>query len=206
MQELKDLLPKKKYKPTQPASFQGLPIRESVRNTRAVIDNEYFLKGYAKLFGSRVTTIYLYLAMRANQTTQTCFPSVDLMRKQSGVSNRNKIIQALSILLAYDIIHIGHAGGRVNYYALLRCSAWKPAGSIPIDTIIKPVSKKGSTLYQNASQSSIPVDTLNQLSKSVNEIKETDLKIKEDRPVRGLDRLRDLVQDLEERGKIPKRT
>lgn len=160
-------------------NFEGLHIRPSKKNTRLFIDNEYFEKGYARLLPKSVLAVYCVLAKYANHETQTCFPSIETMMRESGIKNRNTVIKALKILEAYRIIYIEHSkGGLPNQYALLNSDAWKEPNSINTDTVnsitsdTETVSKNELKQYQNSSSNSITSDTGNHLIKSSNEIRD----------------------------------
>ncbi len=177
MEPLRRILNNKKIPEPGKGNFEELPVRPSKKNTRLFIDNEYFEKGYAKLFPKSVLTVYCVLAKYANYQTQTCFPSIDIIMRESGIKRRNTVINDLKILEAYSIIHIEHSKGwSPNQYALLSPVAWTEPDSIDIDTvlkskkILKTVSKSKPKQYQNQSYNSISSDTGNHLIKLSNEI------------------------------------
>ncbi len=111
MQPLRRILNNKKIPEPGKGNFEGLPVRPSKKNTRLFIDNEYFEKGYARLFPKSVLAVYCVLAKYANYQTQTCFPSIDIIMRESGIKRRNTVIDGLKILEAYSIIHIEHSKG-----------------------------------------------------------------------------------------------
>ncbi len=177
MQSLKRILNNNKIPEPRKGNFEGLPVRPSKKNTRLFIDNEYFEKGYARLFSKSVLAVYCVLAKYANYGTQTCFPSIDIIMRESGIKRRNTVVDDLKILEAYSIIHIEHSNGwSPNQYALLNSDVWKEPDSINIDTVLrikkipKTVSKSESKQYQNQSFNSIKSDTGNHLIKLSNEI------------------------------------
>ncbi len=177
MQPLRRILNNKKIPEPRRENFEGLTVRPSKKNTRLFIDNEYFEKGYAKSFPKSVLAVYCVLAKYANYGTQTCFPSIDIIMRESGIKRRNTVTDDLKILEAYGIIHIEHSKGwSPNQYALLGSNVWKESNSINIDTVLrtkripKTVSKSKSKQYQNQPSNSIKSDTGNHLIKSSNEI------------------------------------
>src|SRR5574341_1196708 len=177
MQHLRRILNNKKIPESGEGDFERLPVRPSKKTTRLFIDNEYFEKGYARLFPKSVLAVYCVLAKYANYGTQTCFPSIEIIMRESGIKRRNTVIDYLKILEAYSIIHIEHSKGwSPNQYVLLSPVAWKEPNSINIDTVLrikripKTVSKIESKQYQNQHYNSISSDTGNHLIKSSNEI------------------------------------
>jgi hypothetical protein len=177
MQPLKRILTNKKIPEPGKGIFERLAVRPSKKNTRLFIDNEYFEKGYARLFPKNILAVYCVLAKYANYQTQTCFPSIDIIMHESGIKRRNTVVDNLKILEAYSIIHIEHSKGwSPNQYALLSSDVWKKPDSINIDTalktkrILKTVSENKPKQYQKQSSNSISSDTGNHLIKSSNEI------------------------------------
>lgn len=177
MQSLRRILNNKKISEPRKENFEGLSVRPSKKNTRLFIDNEYFEKGYARLFPKSVLAVYCVLAKYANYQTQTCFPSIDILIHESGIKRRNTVIYDLKILEAYSIIYIEHSKGwSPNQYALLSPDVWKDPNSIKIDTvlsmkkILKNSIKNKPKQYQKQSSNSISSDTGNYLIKSSNEI------------------------------------
>ncbi len=71
MQPLRRILNNNKIPEPRKGNFEGLPVRPSKKNTRLFIDNEYFEKGYARLFPKSVLAVYCVLAKYANYGTQT---------------------------------------------------------------------------------------------------------------------------------------
>ena len=187
MQKLADLLQDKRIlTPPKQGDFEGAPKRPSVRKERLVIDNEFFERGYAAQFHrKRVLDVYCVLAKYANHKNQTCFPAIPTIMKETGVKNRNTIINAIKILESYNFIAVVHAKSKTsNRYALLDCRVWKPTNSINLDTILKAkkssqaVSKDTVQPYQDGGANSITSDTRNHITKLDNEINQ-EIKIKE---------------------------
>ena len=62
-------------------------IRDRRRKGWFFMDNEY-LNGYAKKFGPVGTAIYVSLCRHANNETQECFPSQELIASELGITSR----------------------------------------------------------------------------------------------------------------------
>lgn len=192
MNRLGDILNKKKWKPKLD-SLEGVPIRESIKQTRLYLDNEYFQKGYASIFPHSVTVVYCVLAMFANHKTQTCYPSAKRIMEIGGITNRNTVFEAFKILEWYKIVDIVHRSkGRVpNLYALLDSRGWKVANSINFATVIqevrkkRTVSKKDIQQSQNNTNNSSTDDTGNHLMDSDKEIMQKIEEKEEKIPIKG---------------------
>ena len=59
------------------------------------MDNDY-LNGYAKIFGAVGTAIYVSLCRHADNDTQKCFPAMELMAEELGIT-RNTISKYIKI-------------------------------------------------------------------------------------------------------------
>lgn len=68
------------------------------------MDNEY-LNGYAKIFGPVGTAIYVDLCRHANNDTQKCFPAMDLIAKELGIS-RNTVSKYIKLFEKHHLISI----------------------------------------------------------------------------------------------------
>ncbi|MBU1102759.1 helix-turn-helix domain-containing protein [Patescibacteria group bacterium] len=196
---------KKINKITQEIS-KDLPIRADKRKTRLFIDNEYFKKGYASLFRKSVTLVYCVLAMYANKKTQTCFPSIETIMKESGIKRRNSIVDSSRVLESYNIVTIFRSKGlNPNIYSLLDPSVWKEPNSINVDTVLKnknrpeTVSENQPQQYQNQPPNSIPTDTRNHISKSYNEISNENKNPNKE----ALEKMRIFMEKLKKDSKIP---
>ncbi|MCK9597071.1 helix-turn-helix domain-containing protein [Candidatus Pacearchaeota archaeon] len=66
---------------------EQIKIRDKRNKEWFVIDNAY-LNGYAKIFGAIGTAIYISLCRHANNETQECFPSQELIAKELGITDR----------------------------------------------------------------------------------------------------------------------
>jgi len=80
------------------------------------ISNSFFDTFAKQLHGSALIT-YLCLARFANNTTQKCFPSYELLAERTGLS-RSAVAEALQELKSFDLIH-WYKEGRHNVYCLL---------------------------------------------------------------------------------------
>lgn len=113
LHHLKESLPER---PPQP--------RRRKKQTRLYLDLEYITEEYLASLPRSATVIYLVLAKYANFTTQTCFPSIDTLMKESGIKNRTTAIAAVRILEAHRIIAVQKRSRRSNLYTLLDSSCW----------------------------------------------------------------------------------
>lgn len=66
------------------------------------IDNEY-LNGYARIFGAIGTAVYVSLCRHADNETQTCFPSMQLISEELNIS-RGTVNKYLKLFEKYRII------------------------------------------------------------------------------------------------------
>ena len=105
----------------------GAPrIRPRQRKARLFIDHEYITHGYCATFRHSVSVVYLVLAKYANYHTQTCFPSIDTIMRQSGITNRNTAFAAITLLEEHRLITVERSKGRrANQYTLLDARSWK---------------------------------------------------------------------------------
>lgn len=179
MKHINETLNSSKSKRPQPDSFEGLPIRPSVKKTRLFVDNEYFERGYAAVVPHSVLSVYGILARYANHKSQTCYPSAQTIMRLGGIKNRRTVFDAIKILEAFDIIAVVHSRGRVsNHYALLDPSAWKTPNSDTVDTVRKTRRSKPTVSVNTTQQSQKPPsnggadDTRSHLTESDKEIKD----------------------------------
>jgi hypothetical protein len=179
MRKASEMLNTRKLARMKPPLFSGHKRRASVSPKRAVIDNEYFEKGYASVFPNSVLGVYLVLAKHANHITQRCFPSAETFMALLGMKNRNTIFKALVILEEFGLIAVQHSKGyNSNYYLLLDPSVWKDPYSIDIDTLIKSRKRKGTVSNatpkpsQNIPENSSKPDTRIELKDSDKKISE----------------------------------
>ncbi|MBI5078103.1 MAG: helix-turn-helix domain-containing protein [Candidatus Yonathbacteria bacterium] len=190
MEAIENILNKRKWQPPQSNlnTLEGLPIRLPVKQTRLYLDNEYYEGGYAAMFPHSITTVYGWLARRAKQTTQICYPSAKDIMERCGITNRNTVFEALKLLEAYNIIFIVHRSkGHVpNVYALLDSTHWKPINSTNFDTVMqtmrrkRTVSNESVQQYQNQLSNSGTGETRSHITESNNKIKADLIKKKEE--------------------------
>lgn len=103
-----------------------------IRDNRAKewfwLDNEY-LNGYAKHLGVHCTAVYISLCRHADNETQTCFPSMQLIAEENGMSTKT-VERGTKTLEKWGIISVKRGRGRdgkkiTNVYTLLSKSSWK---------------------------------------------------------------------------------
>lgn len=103
----------------------ALPIRPRGKKTRLWIDNEYFTEHYGEALPLSALAVYAVLAKYANARTQSCFPSVATIMRESGIKSTKTAYAALKDLEQYRLIEISHSKGRSsNRYTLLDSSIW----------------------------------------------------------------------------------
>jgi transcription initiation factor IIE alpha subunit len=107
------------------------------------IDDEY-LNGYAKYCGWNGTLVYMSLCRHANRE-QSCFPSIELMARQHGISEKS-IQRGISNLKSLNIISVRKqktkkGTWKVNSYTLLDKSVWRPK---PNQGTVRDVDDQGT--------------------------------------------------------------
>jgi len=127
-----------------------LKIRDNRKKEWFWLDNEY-LNGYARYLGTSCTVVYLSLCRHANNETQSCFPSMELIGKENGI-HRSTVIRAIKKLEEWKIIYVERGKNESgkqenNIYYLTEKDCWKA----------KPSSTKehGSRVALNTKPSSI---------------------------------------------------
>ena len=172
---------------TPMSNFQdGYICREQKKRTRLYIDNEFLVNGYGGLL-ERKALVYMCLTKYAHAETQTCFPSYDTIRRETGIKNRNTIARAISILEYLRLIAVKYAhNGRSNKYYLLHHLQWLPLTSITIDTA-RRVSKMGRKEYQKRLLGGINRDTRSHRSNLTKEVPVDNEK--------GFQKMKDLMQE-----------
>ena len=154
LEHVGDILNKKNWQPKLD-SFEDLPIRPSVKQTRLYLDNEYFEKGYGATFPDSTTAVYCILAKYAHHEKQICFPAAKTIMGLCGITNRSTVFGAFKILEAYNIIAIiRRSRGRVpNVYALLETSHWTSLNSLLFETVIQRIKKPRTVSIKQGQQS-----------------------------------------------------
>ncbi len=103
----------------------ALPVRPRNKKTRLWIDNEYFSEHYGEALPLSALAVYAVLAKYANARTQSCFPSIATIMKESGIKSAKTVFASLKQLEQYRLIEISRSKGRSsNRYALLDSSIW----------------------------------------------------------------------------------
>jgi hypothetical protein len=122
----------------------ALPVRPHGKKTRFFIDNEYFSERYGSVLPMSAFLVYGVLCKYANSKTQSCYPSVATIMKETCIRSAKTVFASLKKLEAYRIIEISHSKGRSsNKYILLDPKIWvKPAVPNPVI-----VSANSSTEY-----------------------------------------------------------
>jgi hypothetical protein len=121
---------------------RGVPratIIMEIRDNRAKewfwLDNEY-LNGYARHLGVMCTNVYISLCRHADNKSQTCFPSMEVIGEEIGVK-RNAVSRAIKTLKDWNIIDIKEEYDKKNkrrknnIYTLLAKSEWKDKPCTP---------------------------------------------------------------------------
>lgn len=148
----------------------GFIVRNRIKKTRFYTDNEFLEKDYAAFLGRRAE-IYYCLVKHANSETQTCWPSYQTIMKETGIKDRNVIVQTLNALQYLKLIAIkGPPLRKSNTYYILSHLQWRELTSIARNTA-KAVLKMTRKEYLNWREAGMPLNTLNQRIKSDNEIK-----------------------------------
>lgn len=99
------------------------------------LDNQY-LNGYAKHLGSICTVVYISLCRHADNKTQTCYPSMELIAEENGMG-RNAVSRAIKLLKDWRIIEVKSSIDKKtkkrknNIYTLLSKSEWKEKPCTP---------------------------------------------------------------------------
>ena len=103
----------------------ALPVRPQNKKTRLWIDNEYFSEHYGTVLPLSALAVYAVLCKFADARTQTCYPAVALIMRESGVKSEKTVFSSLKKLEQYRIIEICRSKGRSsNKYTLLASDIW----------------------------------------------------------------------------------
>jgi DNA-binding transcriptional regulator GbsR (MarR family) len=173
----------------------GFLVRDKNKKTRFYIDNEFLEKGYANLLG-RKCLVYFALARHANAESQSCFPSYEIIMKETGIHNRNVVAKTINALEYLNMIGIKRMKGRKrNVYYLIDSSFWKPLNERVIENV-KMVLRMTTKKYQKWRFNSNGVNTRNQINNSTKEIKEN-IPFEEDK--KKIELLTIIRQQLEEK-------
>jgi predicted transcriptional regulator len=108
---------------------EPMKIRDKRNKEWFVIDNAY-LNGYAKVFGAIGTAVYISLCRHANNETQKCFPSQELIAKELGITDRT-VRNYIKKFENWNLIFVKREKDPKthknlnNIYTLLNKSQWK---------------------------------------------------------------------------------
>jgi DNA-binding MarR family transcriptional regulator len=106
-----------------------MEIRDARNKEWFWLDNQY-LNGYAKHLGSLCTVVYISLCRHADNKTQTCFPSMETIAEENGISEKS-VSRAIKTLEKWSIIDIKESYNKKtkrrenNVYTLLAKKEWK---------------------------------------------------------------------------------
>jgi len=166
------IIQKSAYEMTHGGFTPNLPIRRKGKQKRFFIDNEYYEWGYAKNLPKQATLVYFILAKYANSKTQACFPGMDKIVKEGGISNNRYVSKGLKELEKYNLIFVNRPGiGKVNNYYLLDTSVWKKIpGYERIATSIESSVKINNSESQKELPTKVEFAPLNHRSNSTEEI------------------------------------
>lgn len=161
------------YEMTHGGFSPNLPIRRKGKRNRFYIDNEYYEWGYAKNLPRHATLVYFLLAKYANSKTQACFPSMDRIVRESGVSNNRYVSKGLKELEKYNLIFVNRPGiGKVNNYFLIDTPFWKklPGYEKVEKTYAEPSVRMNNLESQKETPTRVEFDPINHRSNSTEEI------------------------------------
>lgn len=122
-----------------------MEIRDNRQKEWFWLDNEY-LNGYARFLGETCTVVYLSLCRHADNKTQTCFPSMELIAEENGIG-RKKVGIALQKLKEWGVISIKedydpkNKRRKNNVYTLLSKIEWREKPCVNLE--------HGSPMCQN---------------------------------------------------------
>lgn len=105
-----------------------MEIRDKRNKEWFIVDNIY-LNGYARIFGPIGSSVYLSLCRHADNETQKCFPSMELIAEEIAVS-RQTVGKYISLLESHGLISVQKNISKKdkkrenNVYTLLDKSNW----------------------------------------------------------------------------------
>ena len=124
-------------------------VRDRRQKGWIYLDNEY-LNGYAKIFGAIGTAIYVSHCRHADNETQECFPSMELIGEELSIS-RNTIAKYIKLFEGYQLITVEREKDfrgkwKNNTYFLLDKTEWKPhAQPLSMDSHAQPLTPPCTT-------------------------------------------------------------
>lgn len=106
-----------------------MEIRDKRNKEWFIVDNIY-LNGYARIFGPIGSSVYLSLCRHADNETQKCFPSMELIAEEIAIS-RQTVGKYISLLEGHGLISVQKNISKKdkkrenNIYTLLDKSNWR---------------------------------------------------------------------------------
>ena len=80
-------------------NFQdGFIVRDRNKKSRFYIDNEFYSLGYAAAV-NHLASVYSVLCKYANAETQRCWPSIDTILKETGLTNRRVVLGIINAFI-----------------------------------------------------------------------------------------------------------
>jgi DNA-binding transcriptional regulator YhcF (GntR family) len=136
-----------------------MEIRDNRKKGWLWLDNDY-LNGYARYLGVNCTVVYLSLCRHADNNTQQCFPSMQLIAEENGI-HRTTVIRAIKKLEDWGIIAIKknkkeNGTQANNIYTLLAKTEWKD----------KPSSTEQHGLPSSTEQQAVSFSAQNRVAQS----------------------------------------
>lgn len=123
-------------------------IRDLRKKDQYKIDDAY-LNGYARLCGVYATAVYNSLSRHADFHTQECFPSIEKMAEQHGIS-KPSVIKGIRELIKWNIISVHKERDSTtqrqlpNIYTLVDKSIWKPKTGSRVSVVDPGIGQKPS--------------------------------------------------------------
>src|SRR3989344_8427852 len=147
----------------------GYLVRERGKQTRFYIDNEFLKLGYAAAV-RHLLSVYGVMCKHARSDTQKCWPALDTIMKESGVSNRRTVLGVINALEYFRMIGTKNDKDlNRNTYYILTQSRWHELTSGTRATA-QAVAKMPRKEYQNSTRGGGIAATLSHSIKSPNKI------------------------------------
>src|SRR3989344_2286545 len=152
------------------SNFQdGFIVRGRDKKTRFYIDNEFLKLGYAAAV-RHLFSVYGVLCKYANAETKKCWPALDTIMKESGITNRRTTLGIINALEYFMMIGIKHDKElNRNTYYILAHSRWRELSSGTRATA-QAVAKMSRSQYQNRTRGGGIAATVSHTIKSPNKI------------------------------------
>ena len=151
-------------------NFQdGYLVREKGKRTRFYLDNEFLKLGYAAAV-RHLLPVYGVMCKYAHAETQKCWPALDTIMKEGGVSNRRTVLGVINALEYFRMIGTKYDKDlNRNTYYILTQSRWRELTSGTRATA-QAVAKMPRKEYQNSTRGGGIAATLSHSIKSPNKI------------------------------------